>query len=126
MGARGHVSGCARDGQCGAPGRPTLRRVFHGSLDQSAAGRRAADASCSGGGTRLACHRSVAVGGNEDRTDRRTKPKKGKAEAKRPLARKSPKDLVSKVRDLEKRLADAHEQQTATGEILRVISRSRT
>src|SRR5262245_39779347 len=54
--------------------------------------------------------------------DRRGKPKKGKAEAKRPLARKSPPDPVAKVRDLEKRLGEAQEQQTATSEILRVIS----
>ncbi len=37
----------------------------------------------------------------------RGKPKKIKAEAKRSLARKSPKDPGGKVRDLEKRLAEA-------------------
>src|SRR5262245_29249919 len=69
---------------------------------------------------------------------RRAKPTKGKAEAKRPSARKSPRDDGAKVRDLEKRLAEAlaqleashreqgeaQEQQAATGEILRVISSS--
>jgi two-component system, NtrC family, sensor kinase len=62
---------------------------------------------------------------------RRAKPSKGKAEAKRPLARKSPKDEATKVPDLEKRLAEAlkdkaeaREQQAAATEILRVISSS--
>ena len=67
---------------------------------------------------------------------RRAKPSKGKAKAKRPPARKSPKDGSVRVRDLEKRLAESLErekilglalgeashQQTATSEILRVIS----
>src|SRR5262249_44198257 len=57
------------------------------------------------------------------------KPAKSK-EAKPPVARKSPKDDDARVRDLEKRLAEALqreaealEKQTATSEILRVISR---
>jgi hypothetical protein len=38
---------------------------------------------------------------------RRAKPPKGKAEAKRPLARKAPRNDGARVYDLEKRLADA-------------------
>ena len=67
------------------------------------------------------------------------KPAKSK-EAKLPVARKSPKSDGDKLRDLEKRLAealeqvqtykrdlsDALDQQTATSEILQVISSSRT
>src|SRR5262245_30105997 len=65
--------------------------------------------------------------------DRRTKPKKGKAEAKRPLSPKSAKEPVRKIRDLEKRLAEALkreaealEQQTATSDILRTIAHTQT
>jgi GAF domain-containing protein len=68
------------------------------------------------------------------------KPGKSKVESKSPVARKSPKNDGARVRDLEKHLAEAHEQlqtrdsqliealeqQAATSEILRVISQSQT
>src|SRR5262245_65562458 len=54
------------------------------------------------------------------------KPAKSKLQAKSPVTRKSQKDDSAKVRDLEKRLAEALAREKATSGILRVISSSPT
>jgi signal transduction histidine kinase len=58
----------------------------------------------------------------------RRRPTSGKSrvEPKRPAARRSPKSQGAKAPGLEKRLADALARETATGEILHVISSSPT
>ena len=53
-------------------------------------------------------------------------PAKVKADAKRPVARKSPKNLTVRVRELEKRLADSLEREKATGEVLQGKDRALT
>jgi len=62
---------------------------------------------------------------------RRAKPAKAKVQGKRPPTRTSPRSADARVRDLEKRLAEALkgkaetlEQQTATSEILRTIAQT--
>jgi len=57
---------------------------------------------------------------------RGTRPAKAKVKARLPVARPSPKREASRGRQLERRLAEALEQQAATGEILRAISGSPT
>jgi hypothetical protein len=49
---------------------------------------------------------------------RRAKPAKAEVEAKAPVSRKSPKSEGSRVRDLEKRLAESLEREKATGRAL--------
>ena len=57
---------------------------------------------------------------------RRARPAKAEIRARKPVASKPPNKKGSSIRDLEKRLAEALEQQGATSEILRVISGSLT
>lgn len=64
--------------------------------------------------------------GKERPTRRSAKPAKSRVEAKPPIIRKSRKSEGARVHDLEKRLAEALDQQTAASEILRVISSSPT
>src|SRR5262245_27561626 len=77
---------------------------------------------------RRACDESASapVKGKPSPKARGAKPANAKGESKRPVARKSPKTEGSRVRDLEKRLAEALEQQAASSEILRAISSSPT
>jgi GAF domain-containing protein len=57
---------------------------------------------------------------------RRAKPTKAEPKPARASGRKQARSEVSRLRDLEKRLAESLEQQTATSDILRVISSSPT
>jgi len=57
---------------------------------------------------------------------RRAKPAKAKVEAKLPIARKSRKSEGSRIRELEKRLAESLEREKATGEILQEKNRALT
>ena len=57
---------------------------------------------------------------------RRAKPAKVEAEAKRPIARKSPKNEGSGIRDLQKRLAESLEREKATGALLQEKNRALT
>jgi two-component system, NtrC family, sensor kinase len=68
----------------------------------------------------------TALRGRERPMRRRANPAKSKVEAKPPVVRKSRTSEGSRVNDLEKRLAEALERETAAAEILRVISSSPT
>jgi signal transduction histidine kinase len=56
----------------------------------------------------------------------RQRPKPEKSKVQVPVAPKSPRDEDARVRDLEKRLAEALAREVTTSEILRVISQSQT
>ena len=56
----------------------------------------------------------------------RQRPKSVKPKGQAPVAPKSPKDEDARVRDLEKRLAEALEQQTATSEVLKISAARRS
>src|SRR5262245_31100318 len=117
--ARSCASGRARDGLRGAPGTIPRRAapsagVSCGGVDQSADTRRSPAngndsttvSACSHRGFRLACRRSIAVGGKGKPMDRRGKPKKAKTDAKRSPARKPTKDDSAKAPDLKRRVAE--------------------
>jgi two-component system NtrC family sensor kinase len=57
---------------------------------------------------------------------RGAKPGKAKVETRRPVARTSPKNEAARRRELEKRLAEAQKEQTATAEILQTRNRALT
>ena len=57
---------------------------------------------------------------------RRAERPESRAQAKQPLAAKAAKKAAARVHELEKRLAESLERETATSEILRVISSSPT
>src|SRR5262245_10900629 len=85
-------------------------------------------ATCSRGHLRLACRRSLPGRSVCERRGgamrRGARPRKAKVQAKDPVVRKSSNNEDSRVRDLEKRLAESQDQQAATSDILRVISSS--
>jgi hypothetical protein len=57
---------------------------------------------------------------------RRAKSPKGKADAKRARAVQPPKDEGSRVRDLERRLAETSRREQATGKLLQERTRALT
>src|SRR5262245_57681419 len=88
---------------------------------------RAAPVACSRRSIRLACRRPLRARRAGKRMARRGKSaKKVKAQTRRPRAGKKPANVPAKIRELERRLVAALDQQMATGDILRVISRSQT
>ncbi len=57
---------------------------------------------------------------------RRTRPSGGRRTTKQPLARRAAREKAASVHELERRLAESLERETATSEILRVIASSPT